>query len=234
MKYCHKPLRHLLMCACLYVCVSLYVLADEIRYAIKANRTVEAVCALTGEIRYSTKTTMSPRFIVCCAHAHTSVRVCVLADEITCTTKTIPALRVMVSVWLWWQQKNPLKPQRQTFVFITCLCVFVCVCACVCVTQKLSMLTFLLEPPLKSPSLGGLGSSESHLHTWYNPHPYLSLCFRHPRLHHCVTSLLAWSVCVWACVFPVQINFCQHTLWQCFLSSFVLLSDSNCAFKKTY
>lgn len=57
------------------MCVSLYVLADEIRYAIKANRTVEAVCALTGEIRYSTKTTMSPRFIVC-AHTHTHTQAC--------------------------------------------------------------------------------------------------------------------------------------------------------------
>lgn len=111
MKYKRTPLRHLGLHKC--VCA-----LDEIRYAAKANRAVEAACELTGEIRYSTKTTISLRFIV-------PVCLCVLADKIRYTSKTIPLLGVIVGVWVYWQPKKAplhLKGQRKICGYHVCVC----------------------------------------------------------------------------------------------------------------
>lgn len=101
MKYNHTPLRHLSLCVCVCICV-----CDGIRYATKANSSWSCACANRWKKIFYKDNYVTWIYCICVCRV-------VLPDKIRYTSKTILALGVIVCVWVCWQQKNPVKPQRQ-------------------------------------------------------------------------------------------------------------------------
>ena len=140
-------------------------------------RKVEAVCALTSEMRYSTKTAVSLGFIACvCACVRAPMCVCVRAC-VRPTRQNKIHLKDNPSTWSYCRRVSALaakapcyKPQRRAFTFVVnaCVCMFVCVCVCGCVFLG-SCRCWHSPPelhPLKSRPVVGLDSPGSHLHIW--------------------------------------------------------------------